>query len=110
MLIYKWTDELEVIGYSDSDFAGCIDSSKSTLGYFFMFVGEAVSWRSTKQILTVTFTIEAKFVSYFEATSHVVWLKSFIVGRRFIVIIQLLYLWLRIIRVIVELSTSTLSI
>ncbi|WJZ84653.1 hypothetical protein VitviT2T_004247 [Vitis vinifera] len=28
MLMYRWTDNLEVIGYSDSDYAGCIDSRK----------------------------------------------------------------------------------
>uniref|UniRef100_A0A2N9GN46 CCHC-type domain-containing protein n=1 Tax=Fagus sylvatica TaxID=28930 RepID=A0A2N9GN46_FAGSY len=33
MLMYRRTDNLEVIGYSDSDFAGCIDSRKSTSGY-----------------------------------------------------------------------------
>ena len=26
MLMYKQTDDLEVIGYSDSDFASCVDS------------------------------------------------------------------------------------
>nr|KYP67740.1 hypothetical protein KK1_024092 [Cajanus cajan] len=36
MLIYRRTDSLEVIGYSDSDFIGCIDSRKSTSGYVFM--------------------------------------------------------------------------
>jgi hypothetical protein len=35
MLMYRRTDNLEVIGYSDSDFAGCIDSRKSTPGYIF---------------------------------------------------------------------------
>ena len=30
MLMYRWTDHLEVEGYSDLDFAGCIDSRKST--------------------------------------------------------------------------------
>ena len=33
MLMYRLTDSLEVIGYSDSDFAGCVDSCKSTFGY-----------------------------------------------------------------------------
>ena len=70
MLMYKRTNELEVISYSDSDFAGCIDSWKSTSGYIFMFAGGAVSWRSAKQTLTATSTMEAKFVSYFEVTSH----------------------------------------
>ena len=48
MLMYKRTDELEVIGYLDSDFAGYFDSRKSTFGYIFMLVGGAVSWRSAK--------------------------------------------------------------
>ena len=30
MLMYKWTDNLEVTGYSDLDFVGCVDSRKST--------------------------------------------------------------------------------
>ena len=29
-LTYKYTDHLEVVGYSDLDFAECIDSKKST--------------------------------------------------------------------------------
>jgi len=35
MLTFKRSDHLEVIGYSDSDFAGCIDSRKSTLIIYF---------------------------------------------------------------------------
>ncbi|XP_074271055.1 secreted RxLR effector protein 161-like [Silene latifolia] len=82
MLMYRRTDSLEVVGYSNSDFAGCIDSRKSTSGYVFMLADGVVSWRSTKQTLTATFTMEAEFVSYFEATSHGVWLKGFISGLR----------------------------
>uniref|UniRef100_A0A2N9F3Y6 Retrovirus-related Pol polyprotein from transposon TNT 1-94 n=1 Tax=Fagus sylvatica TaxID=28930 RepID=A0A2N9F3Y6_FAGSY len=55
MLMYRRTDNLEVIGYSDSDFAGCIDSRKSTSGYIFMMASGAVSWRSAKQTLTCHF-------------------------------------------------------
>ena len=84
MLMYRRTDELEVIGYSDSDYAGCLDSRKSTSGYIFMLAGGAVSWRSVKQTLTATSTMEAEFVSCFEATSHGVWLKSFMSGLRIV--------------------------
>ncbi|CAL5185285.1 unnamed protein product [Lathyrus oleraceus] len=35
MLMYKQTDNLDVIGYSDSDFAVCVDSCKSASGYIF---------------------------------------------------------------------------
>jgi len=82
MLMYRRTDNLEIFGYSDSDFAGCVDSRKSTSGYVFMMAGGAVSWRSAKQTLIATSTMEAEFVSCFEATLHGVWLKSFISGLR----------------------------
>jgi hypothetical protein len=32
MLTFRKSDNLEVIGYSDSDFSGCVDSKKSTSG------------------------------------------------------------------------------
>ncbi|XP_050897225.1 secreted RxLR effector protein 161-like [Lathyrus oleraceus] len=57
----------------DSGFAGCVDSHKSTSGYIFMMADGAISWRSTKQTLVATSTMEAEFVSCFEATSHGVW-------------------------------------
>ncbi|XP_051118541.1 secreted RxLR effector protein 161-like [Andrographis paniculata] len=78
MLMYKQTDVLEMIGYSNSDYAGCIDTRKSTSGYVFMLAGGAISWRSAKQSIIATSTMEAEFVSYFEASSHGLWLKSFI--------------------------------
>lgn len=36
MLVYRKSENLEIIGYSDSDLAGCVDKRKSTFGYFFM--------------------------------------------------------------------------
>ena len=80
--MYRRTDNLEVIGYFDSDYAGCIDSRKSTSGYVFMLAGGAVSWRSAKQTLIATSTMESEFVSCFKATLYGVWLKSFISGLR----------------------------
>ena len=82
MLIYRQTENLDVIGYSDADFAGCVDSRNSTSEYIFIMVGGAISWRSVKQTWTATSTIDVEFVSYFEATSQDVWLKSYISGLR----------------------------
>ena len=83
MLVYKQTNNLEIISYSDSDFVGCVNSRKSTSGYIFMFVDRAVSWRSVKQNLIATST-KTEFFSCFEATLHGVWMKSFIYGLRII--------------------------
>ena len=70
VLKYRHIDNFEVIGYFGVDFAGCIDSRKSTSGYVFMLASGAMSWRSMKQTLTATSSMEAEFVSCFEATSH----------------------------------------
>ncbi|XP_034676504.1 secreted RxLR effector protein 161-like [Vitis riparia] len=69
-LMYRRTSNLEVVDYSDLDFAGCVDSRKSISGYIFILVGQAISWRSVKQTLTATSTMESEFISCFEATSH----------------------------------------
>ena len=84
MLTYRRSDDLKVIGYSDSDYAGCLDSRRSTSGYIFMLAGGAISWRSVKQTLVATSTMEAEFVSCFEASSQGIWLKSFISGLRIV--------------------------
>jgi len=36
MLTYQKYDNLEIIGYSDSDFAGCQDSKHSTSGHIYI--------------------------------------------------------------------------
>ncbi|XP_076943146.1 secreted RxLR effector protein 161-like [Bidens hawaiensis] len=38
-LTYRKSDNLEVAGYSDSDFVKCKDDKKFTLGYIFMLAG-----------------------------------------------------------------------
>ncbi|KAL5578707.1 hypothetical protein UlMin_011149 [Ulmus minor] len=48
ILTYRRFSHLEVIGYSDSDYAGCVDIRKSTFGYFFLLAGGVISWKSAK--------------------------------------------------------------
>ena len=43
MLTFRRSDQLEVIGYSDSDFSGCINSGKSTFGYSLLLAQGAIS-------------------------------------------------------------------
>ncbi|XP_059591136.1 secreted RxLR effector protein 161-like [Vitis vinifera] len=78
MLTYKRSEQLEVVGYSDSDYGGCLDSLKSTSGFVFMIANGAISWKSEKQSITASSTMEAKFVACFEASSHALWLRNFI--------------------------------
>jgi len=81
MLTYKRSDNLEVIGYTDSDFAGCVDTRKSTFGYVYLLAGGAISCKSAKQTVIVASTMEAEFVACFEATVQANWLRNFVSGH-----------------------------
>ena len=48
MLTYKISEQLEIFGYSDSNYGGCLDSLKSTSGFVFMLANGAISWKSEK--------------------------------------------------------------
>ena len=80
ILTYRKSDQLEVIGYSNSDFAGCQDSRKSTSDFIFLLTSGAISWKSVKQSIIASSTMEAEFVACFEATIHALWLRNFILG------------------------------
>ncbi|KAL5544851.1 hypothetical protein UlMin_008635 [Ulmus minor] len=69
MLTYRRSDHLEIMGYSNSDFARCLDSRRCTSGYVFMMAGGVVSWKSVKQTLIASFTMEAEFIAYYEASN-----------------------------------------
>ena len=84
MLTYRKSDHLEIIGYSDSDFAGCQDSRRSTSGYVFLLAGGAISWRSAKQTLVAPSTMAAEFVACYEASCHGLLLRNFVTGLRII--------------------------
>jgi hypothetical protein len=66
MLTYRKSYSLQIVGYSDSDYVG--DDRNSTLGYVFTLTGGAISWKSSKQIITTSSTMYAKFVAFYEAT------------------------------------------
>ena len=76
--MYKKSNQLEVIGYSISNFSRCLDTRKSTYGYLFLLSKGAVSWKSAKQSVITSSTMEAEFVACFEATIHALWLRNFI--------------------------------
>jgi len=59
MLTYGKSDNLVVVGYSDADFAGCVDDKKSTSDYIFNLAGGAISWKSSKQSVTASSTMQA---------------------------------------------------
>ena len=63
-----------VVGYTDSDFAGCVDSRKSTTGYCFKFGNGTISWKSKLQECMTTSKTEAEYVVASDAAKEALWL------------------------------------
>ena len=73
----KYTDasDVELIGYSDSDWAGNLDDRRSTTGYAFSIGSGVVSWSRKKQPTVSLSSTEAEYKALCAATCEVVWLR-----------------------------------
>ena len=74
-IFYKKGGKAELVGYSDSDYAGDQNDRKSTSGYAFLMTSGAVSWSSKKQPVVTLSTTEAEFVAAASSACQVVWLR-----------------------------------
>ena len=79
-LTYQKFENLEIIGNSHFDFAGCQDNKRSTSRYIFILAGGTISWKSTKQTLVASSTMVAEFIVCFEESNHGIWLRNFATG------------------------------
>jgi hypothetical protein len=65
----------EICGYCDSDYAGDLESRRSTSGAVFTLQNGAVSWFSRRQTCVALSTTEVEFISAAEGTKEGIWLK-----------------------------------
>ena len=67
--------DLKLLGYADADYAGDLDSRKSTSGYVFFLNGAPVSCSSKAQATVAQSTAEAEYVAANDAVREAVWLR-----------------------------------
>jgi hypothetical protein len=72
-LIYRSTKDFRLIGYTNSDWAGCMDDRKSTSGYSFSMGSAAVAWSTKKQPTVSLSTTKAEYKA--TTTCEAVWLS-----------------------------------
>ncbi|XP_074318246.1 secreted RxLR effector protein 161-like [Silene latifolia] len=77
-LIYGGDRECLVSGYSDSDYAGDVDSRRSMTGYVFTLGGSVVSWKATLQPTVTLSTTEAEYMALTAAAKEGIWLKGLV--------------------------------
>ncbi|KAJ4710130.1 Retrovirus-related Pol polyprotein from transposon TNT 1-94 [Melia azedarach] len=82
-ILFKPEAELNLFGYVDSDWAGCIDDGKSTLGYAFSVGSGMFSWCSKKQDVVAQSTAEAEFIATAAGANQCIWLRKMLIDLGF---------------------------
>ncbi|KAJ4701136.1 Retrovirus-related Pol polyprotein from transposon TNT 1-94 [Melia azedarach] len=77
-LIYRGDTQCLVTGFSDSDYAGDVDSRRSMTGYVFTLGSSVVSWKATLQPTVTLSTTEAEYMALTEAAKEGIWLKGLV--------------------------------
>jgi len=57
-----------VIGYSNFDFVGCVNTRKFNFSYIYLLARGTILRKSTKQSVIVSSTMKVDFVTCFEGT------------------------------------------
>nr|GEW48956.1 hypothetical protein [Tanacetum cinerariifolium] len=70
--------ELRVSCYTDAGYLTDADDLKSQTGYVFILNGGAVDWKSAKQSIFATSSIEVEYITAFDASKEAVWVRKFI--------------------------------
>ena len=81
-IMYASTENKELIGYTDSDFAGSLDDRKCTSGYVFHLGSRVIAWASKKQPIVTLSSAEAEYVATTSAACQAVWLRRVLDGLK----------------------------
>nr|KYP43046.1 Retrovirus-related Pol polyprotein from transposon TNT 1-94 [Cajanus cajan] len=74
-ILFPSDSNLNLTVYSDADWAGCLNTRRSTIG-FVIFLGESlISWRSKRQNTVSKSSTEAEYGSISTASSELIWLQ-----------------------------------
>ena len=79
-LVYDGADagmDLDFHGYTDADWGGCNDTSKSTSGFVFISSRGAIGWSSKRQSMVSLSSTESEYIGLANAGQHLAWLRSF---------------------------------
>jgi len=96
---------VRLIGYSDSDLAGDVDTSKSTSGTMFFLRSCLVCWQSVKQKVVALSSCEDEYIAAATASTQALWLARLLgelLGREVEVVelIQVDLVWKQVVELV----------
>ncbi|XP_074277770.1 secreted RxLR effector protein 161-like [Silene latifolia] len=71
-IFYSKVSDFKLVGYTDSDWAGCLDDRKITSGYVFTLGSGAISWSSKKQETVALSSSKAEYAAISLATCQAI--------------------------------------
>jgi hypothetical protein len=73
-LLLPTSSNFQNLGFSNADWAGCLDTRRSTSGYCFFLGSSLVSWKAKKQVTVSRSSSEAEYRALSTATCELIWL------------------------------------
>lgn len=74
-ILYTKNRSDEIIAYSDADFAGDVNTRKSTSGSVLFFGENIISWSSERQQSVSLSTTESEYIAAAQCVKELIWLK-----------------------------------
>jgi len=74
-LFNDYSNSFDLMGYSDSDWAGDMDDRKSTTCFVLYMGNTAFTWSSKKQSIVTLSTCEAEYIAITACVCHSIWLR-----------------------------------
>ena len=74
--LFSKNSELEVVGYTNADWAGDQTNRRSALGYFTFVGGNLVTWRSKKQKVVARSSAEAEYRGMAHGVCELLWIRN----------------------------------
>lgn len=75
-LTFKSLKSLTLYAYSDADYAGDLETRRSTTGYVFNVGSGAISWCSQRQDTVAQSTTESEYIAASQSLKELIWLKN----------------------------------